>query len=160
MSAAWAVGTPKTTLLGGWCLACQLSSSGHTHMPAWEWPVCIQEQTEQRCNQICIKGGTCRHQNSTPVQLHDTACANNTCVVKIKSLFDIRCPNYPARVAKNWISASLIKRKQTHTHISTCFKTAVNHTVDMSCLSENAWKVNIWWRACAKTVCPRSPWSG
>lgn len=72
MSAAWAAGTPKTAPRAGWCLACLLSSSGRTHTPASEWPVCVRRETEQeRCYQIYSKIKT-----ATPVQLRDVDCAN------------------------------------------------------------------------------------
>lgn len=81
MSAAWAAGTPRTAPPAGWCLACRPSSSGHTHMPALEWPACIRRETEQeRCYQTCSKGGRSRHQTTTPVQLRDVAlCKHHLC---------------------------------------------------------------------------------
>lgn len=134
MSAAWAAGTPRTEPQAGWCLAYQLSSSGHTHMPALEWPVCIYayiwREKKKRCSLIYSKRGRSKYQATAPVKLHDVAYANITYVVKINSASDkIRCPNYHVRVEKNWISASLIKESK-HTHTSTCLKTALNHTVN------------------------------
>lgn len=75
---------------------------------------CMRTQ-RKRCCQIYNKAGRSEHQ-TTPVQLRDVACANIAYVVKINPLFDIRFPNYPVRIARNWISVPLIKREQTYTH--------------------------------------------
>lgn len=109
-SAAWAVGTPRTAPPAGWCLACQLSSSGRTHTPALEWP---EEQCSRDAIRPAVKVG-----EASIEQQHLSNCVTSpvqtyTYDIKMNPLFDIRWPNYPVRAAENWISASLIKREQT-----------------------------------------------
>lgn len=72
-SAAWAAGTPRTAPPAGWCLACQLSSSGRTRTPASEWP---EEQRSRDAIRSTVKVGEASVETTTPVRLRDVACAN------------------------------------------------------------------------------------